>query len=58
MKPDRKSANTRRAEAILAGLPARVMDELVADLAEAVVATLLSQAAAEADEGDDESRGL
>jgi hypothetical protein len=43
---------------ILAGLPAHVMDELVSDLAEAVVAILLSQAAAEADEGDDESGGL
>jgi len=34
------------------------MDELVSDLAEAVVAVLLSQAATEADEGDDESGGL
>jgi hypothetical protein len=34
------------------------MDELVEDLAEAVVAMLLSQAAIEPDEGDDESGDL
>jgi len=54
----RNSATSRQPEAILAGLPAHVMDELVSDLAEAVVAVLLSQAATEADEGDDESGGL
>jgi hypothetical protein len=43
---------------VLAGLPADVMDELVADLAEAVVATLLSQAAIDADEEDDASGDL
>jgi hypothetical protein len=34
------------------------MDELVDDLAEAVVAMLLSQAAAQPDEGDDASSDL
>ena len=49
---------TRRSADTLAGLPAPVMDELVDDLAEAVVAMLLSQAAAETDEEDDASSDL
>jgi hypothetical protein len=43
---------------ILAGLPAHVMDELVGDLAEAVVAMLLSQEPSPSDEGDDASGDL
>jgi hypothetical protein len=42
-------------EAILAGLPADVMDELVSDLAEAVVAILLDRESAETSDSDDES---
>ena len=56
--PHRKSANTRHPAAILAGLPAHVMDELVEDMADAVVAILLSQAATDADEKDDASGDL
>ena len=56
--PQRKSANTRHLADILAGLPPHVMDECVEDLAEAVVAMLLSQAAAEPDEEDDASSDL
>ena len=48
----------RVSEAILAGLPPYVMDECVADLADAVVAMLLSQASLQADEGQDESSDL
>ena len=48
----------RSPETILAGLPAHVMDELVDDLAEAVVAILLSQAATEPGEEDDASGDL
>jgi hypothetical protein len=48
----------RSPEAILAGLPAHVMDELVDDLAEAVVAMLLSQAAVEPDEDEHASGDL
>ena len=47
-----------QAEAILAGLPADVMDELVEDMAEAVVAMLLKQAASEMDDDADESSQL
>jgi len=54
----KNSVSTRQPEAILAGLPAHVMDELVEDLAEAVVAVLLSQAAAEPDEGEHASGDL
>ena len=50
--------NTRRSEAILAGLPAHVMDELVEDLAEAVVAILLSQGTTEPDEDEHASGDL
>ena len=60
-KPVRSSkinANSRRAENILAGLPADVMDELVDDVAEAVVAVVLRQAATQTDEEDDASSGL
>lgn len=53
-----KAAFMRSPEAILAGLPAHVMDELVDDLAEAVVAMLLSQAAAEPDEDEHASGDL
>jgi len=58
MRPANIDANTRRSEAIFAGLPAQVMDELVSDLADAVVAILLSQAATDADEKDDASGDL
>lgn len=51
-------ADRRRPEEILAGLPEHVMDELVADLAEAVVAMLLSQAASDADDEDHASGDL
>jgi hypothetical protein len=54
----KNSVSIRQAEAILAGLPAPVMDELVEDLAEAVAAILLSQAATDADEKDDASGSL
>ena len=53
-----KAAFMRSPEAILTGLPADVMDELVEDMAEAVVAMLLSQAAAEPDDSDDASGDL
>ena len=56
--PHGKSANTRCPGAILAGLPAHVMDECVEDMAEAVVGMLLSQATTEANERDDASGGL
>ena len=48
----------RRTDDLLAGLPAHVMDELVDDMAEAVVAMLLSQAAAQPHEEDDASGDL
>ena len=41
-----RAMNDRRPEAVLAGLPAEVLEGLIEDLAEAVVAILLSQAAA------------
>ncbi len=56
--PHRESAGTRQPADILAGLPEHVMDELVDDLAEAVVAILLSQAASDASEKDDASGDL
>jgi hypothetical protein len=43
---------------ILAGLPADVMDELVDDLADAVVAILLSQATTDPGKEDDASGDL
>jgi len=52
------SERKRRIDQIVAGLPAHVMDELVQDLAEAVVAMLQSQAAAQSDEHDDASGNL
>ena len=52
------SANTRRPEAILAGLSEHVMDELVDDMADAVVAILLSGVATESGESDDASGSL
>ena len=58
VKSHKNSANISRVEAILAGLPAHVMDELVEDLADAVVAMLLSQAATEPDEDEHESGNL
>jgi len=54
----KNSATVRQPEAILAGLPEHVMDELVEDLAEAVVAILLSQAATEPNEDDDANGNL
>ncbi len=54
----RRCAKRRNAEEIIAGLPAHVMDELVEDLAEAVVAVLLSQATSETDEHGDASSNL
>ena len=51
-------ARTSRTDAILAGLPAHVMDELVEDLAEAVVAMLLDRESAEPGESDDASGSL
>jgi hypothetical protein len=53
-----KAAFMRSPEAIPAGLPADVMDECVEDLAEAVVAMLLSQAAIEPDEDEHASGHL
>ena len=53
-----KVVGTCQLQDVLAGLPAHVMDELVEDLAEAVVAVLLSQAAAEPDEGEHASGDL
>jgi hypothetical protein len=50
--------NTPPGDDILAGLPAHLMDELVEDMAEGVVAMLLSQAAAEPDDEDDASSDL
>jgi len=50
--------NDREPEPVLAGLPAEVMDELVKDLAEAVVAMLLPPASAEPGKEDDESGDL
>ena len=49
-QPGPNCPDTRHAADILAGLPAHVMDELVEDLAEAVVAMLLSQAEPDEDE--------
>jgi hypothetical protein len=49
----RTAADRRQLEQTIAGLPAHVMDELVADLAEAVVAMLLSQESQASDEGND-----
>ena len=57
-RPGCVDANTRRTGDILAGLPAHVMDELVEDLADAVVAILLSQGTTEPDEEDDASGDL
>jgi hypothetical protein len=54
----KNSVSIRQAEAILAGLPEHVMDELVEDLAEAVVAILLDRQSAETVECDDESSDL
>ena len=54
----KNSASIRQPEAILAGLPAPVMDELVEDLAEAVVAMLLNQTPAKPGEEDDASSDL
>jgi len=53
-----KGARRPLRAAIAPGLPPHVMDECVEDLAEAVVAILLSQAAAEPGEGDDASGSL
>lgn len=58
MKLDRSRDNTSRVGALLAGLPADVMDELVDDMADAVVAMLLKHAATQTDEEDDASGNL
>ena len=58
MGEGKKGTNIRRPEAVVAGLPAQVMDELVDDLAEAVVAMLLSQAAIEPDDDEHASGDL
>jgi hypothetical protein len=50
--------NDREPEAVLAGLPTEVMDELVMDLAEAVVAMLEQPTTAEPGDGDDASSSL
>ena len=56
----RRNMKTRKsqAEAILAGLPAHVMDSCVDDMADAVVAMLLKQVASEMDDDADESSHL
>jgi len=51
-------AGSRRPADILAGLPAHVMDELVEDMAEAVVAILLDRETAETSDSDNESSHL
>ncbi len=48
----------RRAEGVIAGLPADVMDECVADMAEAVVAMLLAGEHTETDDDADTSSHL
>jgi hypothetical protein len=48
-------ARRRRAERIAAGLPSHVMDECVADVAEAVIAMLLAGEQPETDEDDTSS---
>lgn len=58
MESSKNHTNRRQPEDILAGLPAHLMDELVEDMAEAVLAMLLSQGATEPDEGDDASSDL
>jgi hypothetical protein len=58
MDPSKKTTNKRRSEAVLAGLPGQVMDELVEDMAEAVVAMLLDRESAEPGESDDASGSL
>jgi len=45
--------NDRELEAVVAGLPAEVMDGLVGDMADAIVAMLLDQQATESNESDD-----
>ncbi len=56
--PHGRSANTCDPEAVLAGLPAHVMDECVEDLAEAVVAMLLDRESDETDHEDNEGSDL
>jgi hypothetical protein len=51
-------AEPRQSGDILAGLPAHVMDELVSDLAEAVLAVLLSAGTSEPGGSDDASGSL
>ena len=58
VQKDSALAKRRRTDEIIAGLPAHVMDELVLDLAEAVVAMLVSQATSETDEYGDASGNL
>jgi len=54
----KNSASIRQPEAILAGLPAHLMDECVEDLAEAVVAILLDRENGETGDTDDEGSDL
>jgi hypothetical protein len=48
----------RRAEQIITGLPADVMDECVADMAEGVIAMLLAGESTETDDDATESSNL
>jgi hypothetical protein len=58
MKRHNMKTNKRPSESILAGLPSALMDQLVDDLAEAVVAILLTEAPTRPDESDDASGDL
>ena len=53
-----RAMNDRQPEAVLAGLPAEVIDGLVEDMADAVVAMLLNPETVETVECDDESGDL
>jgi len=57
-KPRKNAADIRQPEALLPGLPAEVMDECVADLAETVAAILLDQESAETGDSHDEGSHL
>ncbi|MGD0112246.1 MAG: hypothetical protein ABSD48_10295 [Armatimonadota bacterium] len=58
MKRRNMKTKKRPGEAILAGLPADAIDSCVDDMAEAVVAILLTEAPTRADESDDASGDL
>jgi hypothetical protein len=55
---ERREGGGQRLQPHSPGLPAHLMDECVEDLAEAVVAMLLSQATTEANERDDAGGSL